>query len=168
METVEKIVEVNAPLSRVYNQWTQFESFPEFMEGVEEVRQVNDKVLHWKANISGKIREWDAEIFQQIPDSLIAWRATSGPAHTGSVSFRSRGPNLTEVMVRIEFQPQSLLESLAGTFGVIGRRIEGDLERFKDFIQNRQEETGGWRGRIMGRAVERPADEPRSKRLRST
>jgi uncharacterized membrane protein len=166
MDVTEKTIEVNAPLSTVYNQWTQFESFPEFMEGVEEVRQLDDKHLHWKASISGAIKEWDAEIIQQTPDSLIAWRATSGPMHSGTVSFRSRGPNRTEIMVRIEYRPQSMLESIAGTFGVIGRRIEGDLQRFKEFIENQPAETGGWRGRIMGNAVE-PPTEPRSKRIRT-
>jgi uncharacterized membrane protein len=165
METVEKIIEVNAPLSTVYNQWTQFESFPEFMDGVLEVEQLDDKRLHWKANVGGTIKEWDAEIIQQTPDSLIAWRSISGPDHTGTVSFRTRGPDRTEIMVRIEFRPQSMLESIAGTFGVVGRRVEADLERFKDFIQARPAETGAWRGRIFGSQVEQPT-EPRSKRLR--
>jgi uncharacterized membrane protein len=165
METVEKIIEVNSPLSTVYNQWTQFESFPEFMDGVLEVQQLDDKRLHWKATVGGKVKEWDAEIIQQTPDSLIAWRSVSGPTHNGTVSFRTRGPSRTEIMVRVEFQPESMLESLAGTFGVVGRRIEADLEQFKDFIQNRPAETGSWRGRISGARVEQPA-EPRSKRLR--
>jgi len=167
METVEKIIEVNAPLTTVYNQWTQFESFPEFMEGIIEVTQLDEKRLHWKATVAGQVKEWDAEIIQQTPDSLIAWRSISGPKHNGTVSFRSRGPNRTEIMVRVEFQPESMLESLAGTFGVVGRRIEGDLERFKEFIQSQPAETGSWRGRIIGARVERPA-EPRSKRLRQT
>jgi uncharacterized membrane protein len=165
METVEKIIEVNAPLRTVYNQWTQFESFPEFMEGILEVKQLDDKRLHWKANVGGTIKEWDAEIIQQTPDSLIAWRSISGPTHSGTVSFRTRGPNRTEIMVRVEIQPQSVLESFAGKFGVIGRRIEGDLVRFKDFIQDQPAETGAWRGRISGAQVE-PPTEPRSKRLR--
>jgi uncharacterized membrane protein len=167
MVTVEKTIEVNAPLSVVYNQWTQFETFPEFMEGIEEVRQLDDKRLHWKANISGTVKEWDAEITQQVPDSLIGWRTTSGPMHSGIVSFRSLGPSRTELRARIEFQPQSMLENLAGAFGVVGRRIEGDLQRFKQFIQNRSSETGGWRGRISGANVDEPT-EPRSKRIRQS
>jgi uncharacterized membrane protein len=155
METIEKAIEVDARLSAVYNQWTQFETFPEFMEGVEEVRQLNEKRLHWKANISGKIKEWEAEIYQQEPDSLIAWRTVSGPAHSGTVTFRSRGLNRTEIMVRIEYQPQSVVESLAGRLGIVGRRIEADLERFKQFLQNRPAETGAWRGRIHERVLER-------------
>jgi uncharacterized membrane protein len=134
------------------------------MDGVLEVEQLDDQRLHWKATVGGKVKEWDAEIIQQTPDSLIAWRSVSGPTHNGTVSFRTRGPNRTEIMVRVEFQPQSMLESLAGTFGVVGRRIEADLERFKDFIQNRAAETGSWRGRIFGARVEQPT-EPRSKRL---
>lgn len=165
METIEKIIEVNAPLSTVYNQWTQFESFPEFMEGVVEVKQLDDKRLHWKANIGGSITEWDAEIIQQTPDSMIAWRSVSGPVHTGTVSFRTRGANRTEVMVRIEIRPQSMLESIAGSFGVVDRRVEADLKRFKDFVEDRTAENGTWRGRIMGERIEQQT-EPRSKRLR--
>jgi uncharacterized membrane protein len=164
MEAAEKIIEVNAPLSKVYNQWTQFESFPQFMDGVVEVKQLDDKRLHWKANVGGKLKEWDAEIVQQVPDSLIAWRSVSGFPHSGTVCFRTRGPKRTEIMVRIEFQPQSMLESLAGTFGVAGRSIEDDLNRFKAFIENAPAETGAWRGRISGSEVDRPT-EPRSKRL---
>ncbi len=163
MDTVEKIIEVNAPLSVVYNQWTQFETFPEFMETVEEVQQLDSKRVHWKSKFSGKVKEWDAEIFQQEPDSLIAWRTTSGPVQTGTVSFRTRSPSRTEVAVRIEYQPETLVERLAGRFGIIGRRLKRDLEAFKEFIQNRPAETGGWRGRIHGRHIDQPT-EPRSKR----
>lgn len=164
---VEKTIEVNAPLSAVYNQWTQFEDFPEFMDGVEEVQQLDDKRLRWKTRISGRTKEWEAEIFQQEPDSLIAWHSTTGPMHSGTVSFRTRGPNRTEIMVHIEYYPETMLESVAGSFGVVGRRIEGDLDRFKEFIQNRPAETGAWRGRIHGSTIDRPG-EPRSKRIHTT
>lgn len=155
---VERTIEVNAPLNNVYNQWTQFERFPEFMEGVEDVQQLDDKRIHWKTKTAGQIKEWEAEIFQQEPDSLIAWRSTVGPMHAGTVSFRTRGPGCTEIMVRIEYYPQSMLESLAGTLGVVGRQIESGLEQFKHFIQNRSMETGGWRGRIHAGMVDQPAE----------
>lgn len=154
---IEKTIEVNVPLSTVYNQCTQVEDFPEFMDDFLEVQQLDDKRIHWKTKTAGRIQEWEAEIFQQEPDSLIAWRSVVGPMHAGTVSFRPRGPNRSEIMVRVEYYPQGMLESLAGSFGVIGRRIEDDLERFKQFIQNRPEETGGWRGRIHAGIVDPPA-----------
>lgn len=163
---IEKTIEVNAPLSAVYNQWIQFENFPEFMEGVIEVQQLDEKRLRWKTKSAGQVKEWEVEIFQQEPDSLVAWRSTSGPLHGGTVCFRSRGPNRTEIMLRVEYAPQGMLESLASSFGVVGRRIENDLERFKEFIQNQPAETGAWRGRILDGRVHQ-STEPRSKRVRT-
>lgn len=157
---IEKTIEVNAPLNSVYNQWTRFEDFPEFMEGVEELQQLDDKRIRWKTKTAGQLKEWEVEIFKQEPDSLIAWRSMVGPMHAGTVSFRIRGPGRTEIMVRIEYYPQSMLESLAGSLGVVGRRIEDDLGRFKEFIQNRPAEPGGWRGPIHGDRVDQSAAFP--------
>ena len=162
---VEKTIEVNASLNTVYNQWTQFEELPEFMEGVIEVQQLDEKRLRWKTKSSNEVKEGEVEIFQQEPDSLIAWRSTAGRMHAGTVSFRPRGPNRTEIMVHIEYAPQGMLESLAGGFGVVGLRIESDLAEFKEFIQNRPHETGAWRGRIHAEKVDQTT-EPRSKRIR--
>jgi uncharacterized membrane protein len=153
---IEKTIEVNAPLCAVYNQWTHFEDFPEFMEDVMEVQQLDDKRIHWQTKTAGRVQQWEVEIFQQEPDSLIAWRSLIGPMHAGTASFRTRGPSRTEIMIRVEYYPQGMLQSLAGSFGMIGRRIEDDLERFKQFIQNRPEETGAWRGRIHAGTVEQP------------
>ncbi len=166
MDTVEKTIDVDAPVGEVYNQWTQFETFPQFMEGVIEVEQLDAKRLHWKANIGGSIKEWDAEVVEQVPQSLIRWRAVSGLAHAGTVTFRDKGANRTEVRVKIEYQPASVLESLAGPLGIVGRRVEGDLMRFKKFIENRPSNTGDWTERT-GEANVETSLEPRSKRIRT-
>lgn len=148
MERIEKSIEVNAPLREVYNQWTQFEDFPRFMEGVEEVRQVDDKHLHWRAQIWGKEAEWDAEIYEQFVDRRIAWQSTSGHPNTGAVSFTEVGPERTRVNLVIEYEPLGAAEKMADFFGVVSSRVEGDLRRFRDFIEERGAATGAWRGQI--------------------
>lgn len=153
MESIEKTVEVNAPLSMVYNQWTQFEDFPQFMDGVKEVRQLDDKRLHWVAEIGGKRKEWDAEIFEQVPDRTIAWRSMDGAKNSGHVSFAPADNNGTRVSLKLNYDPEGALENVADALGVVGRRVEGDLQRFKRFIETRREETGGWRGEIHKREV---------------
>jgi len=165
MEHVEKSIEVDAPVSTVYNQWTQFEDFPRFMEGVEYVKQLDDKRLHWRADIGGKIVEWDAEIFEQIPDRRVAWRSVTGELNSGMVNFEPLGPNRTRVSVRINYKPEGAMEKIGSALGVVSQRVHRDLERFKEFIEARGRETGGWRGEIEGRRVE-PTEtrEPRSKR----
>ena len=154
MDHVEKCIEVEAPLSMVYNQWTQFEEFPRFMEGVEEVKQLDDKRLRWRAEIAGKVVEWDAEIFEQIPDRRVAWRSTTGALNTGMVNFESLGPNRTKVWLKINYKTEGAMEKIGSALGVISQRVEGDLERFKEFIEDRGSETGAWRGQIEGRHVE--------------
>lgn len=157
METIEKTIEVDAPVSTVYNQWTQFEDFPKFMEGVEEVQQLDDRRLHWKADIGGKTKEWDAEIFEQIPDQRIAWRSTTGSKNTGMVNFEPLGANRTRIAVRMNYDPEGLVENVGDFLGVVGRRVQGDLERFKQFIQIRGRETGAWRGEIHGKQTQPPS-----------
>jgi uncharacterized membrane protein len=156
MEKIEKTIEVDAPISTVYNQWTQFEEFPRFMEGVKEVRQLDDKRLHWVAEIGGKRKEWDAEIFQQIPDQAIGWRSMTGTKNTGQVSFEPTGNNGTKICLLLNYDPEGAVENIGDALGVVGRRIEGDLQRFKEFIQTRQRETGAWRGEIHGKKVQSP------------
>ena len=154
MDHVEKCIEVDAPLSMVYNQWTQFEEFPRFMEGVEEVKQLDDKRLRWRAEIAGKVVEWDAEIFEQIPDRRVAWRSTTGALNSGMVNFESLGPNRTKIWLKINYKTEGAMEKIGSALGVISQRVEGDLERFKEFIEERGSETGAWRGQIEGRNVE--------------
>jgi uncharacterized membrane protein len=156
METIEKSISVDVPVSAVYNQWTQFESFPQFMDAVKEVRQLDDKRLHWKAEIGGKTKEWDAEIFEQIPDQRIAWRSISGVKNSGMVNFAAIGPDQTEVNLQLHYDPQGTTEHLGDALGVVSARISADLRRFKKFIEKRRLPTGGWRGEIHGKEV-RPA-----------
>src|SRR5258706_10864204 len=148
METIDKTIEVSAPINRVYNQWTQFEEFPKFMEGVEQVKQVDDRHLHWVASIGGATREWDAEILEQVPDQRIAWRSTSGALNSGVVSFQALGPDRTRIDLKPSYRPEGAADKVGATLCVVSSRVEGDLKRFKEFIQNRGGETGAWRGKI--------------------
>lgn len=149
MATVEESVEVSAPVHAAYNQWTQFEGFPQFMEGVKEVRQLDDKRLHWKAEVGGKTEEWDAEITEQIPDQRIAWRSTSGAPNAGVVTFHPVSDNKTKVMLQLEAQPRSAGEKVGDAMGMLDRQVKSDLKRFKEFIESRAgEPTGAWRGEI--------------------
>jgi uncharacterized membrane protein len=148
MERLQKSIEVDCPLNQVYNQWTQFEEFPRFMEGVKSVKQVDDTRLHWVAEIAGKEKQWTAKIIEQIPDHRIAWESESGEFTSGVVSFQSLNPNRTRVSLEIAYDPKGFMENAGDAIGVVSRRIEGDLKRFKEFIENRGQETGGWRGTI--------------------
>jgi uncharacterized membrane protein len=148
MSTVQKSIDVNAPVNSVYNQWTQFEDFPAFMEGVKEVRQLDDSHLHWCAEVAGKDVEWDAEITEQIPDQRIAWRSVDGTQNAGIVSFHKLNDGSTRVMVQMDYDPEGLIENAGDAMGLLSHRVEGDLERFKDFLESRGSETGAWRGTI--------------------
>ncbi len=148
MDRVAKSIEIEKPLRMVYDQWTQFEEFPRFMEGVEEVVQHGDRILHWKAKIGGKVEEWDAEIVDQVPDQQIAWRHTRGAVNRGVVSFMPLDGERCKVTLALEYDPNGFVEKVGDVLGVVSRRVEGDLERFKKFVEERQEETGAWRGQI--------------------
>jgi len=148
MSTVEKHIEIKVPVSVAYNQWTQFEKFPEFMEGIEEVKQLTDKTLYWSAEIGNKDKEWNAEITEQIPDQRIAWKSTTGARNDGVVWFTSIDSNTTRVNVEMTYEPEGIVENIGSALGIFSNRVEGDLERFKDFIEYRGNETGAWRGKI--------------------
>jgi uncharacterized membrane protein len=148
MAKIDKSIEVGVPLSTAYNQWTQFEEFPKFMEGVEYVKQLDDTQLHWKAEIGGVTREWKAEITEQRPDEMIAWQSIDGPLNTGVVTFEALGPDMTRVMLEIEYEPEGATENVGTGLGLVAARVEGDLERFRDFIEERGHETGAWRGQV--------------------
>jgi uncharacterized membrane protein len=178
METIEKSVDVDVPLSTAYNQWTQFEEFPKFMEGIESVDQLDDKRLHWKARIAGREKEWDAEIFEQIPDRRIAWRSTSGAMNSGMVNFIGLGTSGTRVSLKINYEPEGVVENLGDALGLVSARVSGDLGRFKEFIETRGSPTGAWQGEIKGRQVNPSGQRamnsnatsesgPRSKRIRT-
>jgi uncharacterized membrane protein len=153
MSTVEKSIEVEAPIRVVYNQWTQFEEFPRFMEGVKAVRQLDDKRLHWRAEIAGQDVEWDAIITEQMVEKYIGWRSTEGAHNAGTVSFEALGPNRTRVTVRMEYEPEGAMQTIGDWLGAFTSRVEGDLRRFKEFIEARGIETGGWRGEIVAEEV---------------
>ena len=141
-------IEVNAPLTAVYNQWTQFEEFPHFMDGVEEVRQEGNNRLFWKAKIAGKVKEWDAEITDQVPDKRIAWESIDGSSNSGTITFDELGENLTRVNATIGYEPEGLLEKTGDALGFPSARIEEDLKRFRDYIEERGRETVVGKGRL--------------------
>lgn len=148
MSTIEESVEVQVPVSVAYNQWTQFEDFPRFMEGIESVKQIDDTHLHWKAKIAGATREWEAEITEQHPDERIAWHATEGAENAGVVTFHKISADTTKVMLQLDFDPKGFLETAGDAMGFVRTRTAGDLKRFKLFIEERGTETGAWRGNV--------------------
>jgi uncharacterized membrane protein len=148
MSTIEKSIEVNVPVRTAYNQWTQFEEFPRFMQGIKSVKQLDDTHVHWHAEIAGVDREWDAEIVEQVPDRRIAWRSVSGARNDGIVEFTPVGSDRTRLTVRLEYEPQGIAENVGDMANVPDRRVQGDMERFKQFIESRGQETGGWRGTV--------------------
>ncbi|MBA4147852.1 MAG: SRPBCC family protein [Verrucomicrobia bacterium] len=174
METIEKSIDVNAPIRAVYNQWTQFEEFPRFMDGIDQVQQLDNVRLHWKATVAGKTKEWDSEIVEQTPDKIISWRSIAGASNSGTVRFEAVDANTTKVLLNLNYEPESATEKVGGALGVASGKVEGDLKRFKEFIEQRGAETGGWRGEIHGgkesgadrlKTAAEIATEPRSKRL---
>jgi uncharacterized membrane protein len=146
--TVEKSITVEAPISAVYNQWTQFEEFPQFMGGVKQVQQLDDKRLHWVAEIAGVKREWDAEIVQQVPDQKIAWAATEGATNAGQVTFLALGTTSTQVTLHLEYEPEGVVEAVGDKLNIVEKQATSDLEKFKTFIEERGLATGGWRGGV--------------------
>ena len=145
---VEKSIEVDAPVRVVYDQWTQFETFPRFMGGVEQVTQLDDRTLRWVAEIGGVRREWDATILEQVPDEKIAWAAVEGATNAGAVYFAPLGADRTSVRLHLEYEPEGLVERAGDALDVVERRAQADLEEFKRFIENRDNATGAWRGSI--------------------
>ena len=148
MAHIEKSIVVNAPLSTVYNQWTQFEEFPRFMEGVKEVRQLDDKHLRWRAEIGGQAKEWDAEITEQEPDHRISWKSISGAPNAGTVRFEPLGADRTRVQLAMAYEPEGAVENVGDRLGVFSARVQRTVEEFKKFIETRGRETGGWRGKV--------------------
>jgi len=148
----ETSIVVHASLEEVYNQWTQFEEFPRFMEGVEEVRQLDDKTLFWRARIGGALKEWDADIVDQTPNRRIAWKSRAGARNAGAVLFAPTDDG-TLVTLKLVYDPEGPAETVADGLGVVRRKVEQALRDFKDFIEERQRATGAWRGEIHGREV---------------
>ncbi len=158
METIDQSIDVNADIRTVYNQWTQFEDFPEFMDGIEEVKQLDDQRLHWVAKVAGHRHEWDAEIYEQVPDERIAWRSLSGKRNDGEVRFEKTSDNQTRVSVQFVYEPEGAMEKMGDSLGVLTSKVKGDLKRFKEFVEKRGQETGAWRGEIHGGNVQKETE----------
>ena len=150
MARIEESIEVDVPITTAYNQWTQFEEFPRFMEGVESVTQLDNTHVRWVAEIAGKKHEWDAEITHQEPDSRVAWRATDGKDNSGAVTFQPLGAERTKVEVQMSYETEGLVEKVGSAIGVDDQRVKKDLGRFKELIEGRGGETGAWRGEVRG------------------
>ncbi len=148
MTTVEQHIDIDVPVRTAYDQWTQFEEFPTFMEGVESVTQIDDTHMRWVAEVGGARREWDAEITEQHPDHRVAWRSTDGKTNSGVVTFHRLEENRTRVMVQIDHDPEGLLEKAGTALGFDDRRVKSDLQRFKELVETRGAPSGGWRGEV--------------------
>jgi uncharacterized membrane protein len=148
MSRIVEEIEVDVPVRVAYDQWTQFESFPQFMEGVDRVVQVDDTTLEWTATIAGKTKHWRAEIVEQRPDELISWRSIEGARNDGTVRFEAVTPNRTRIELELDVEPEGLLEKAGDALGIVERRVRGDLERFREFIEARGHESGAWRGQV--------------------
>jgi len=154
MGTITESVDVGVDLETAYNQWTQFETFPKFMEGVEQVEQLTDEKLHWVTKIGPVVREFDAVITEQRPDEVIAWHSTDGPDFAGRVTFREIGPEHTQITAEMNVDPEGFVENVGDKVGIIEARVAGDMRRFKEFIESRAgQETGEWRGEIHNGTV---------------
>jgi uncharacterized membrane protein len=156
MSRFEEVIDVDLPVRDVYNQWTQFESFPSFMEGVEKVVQRDDRTLEWTASIAGQDRSWTAVITDQTPDVRVAWKSTSGADNAGAVLFEPAGEG-TRVTLRIDIDPEGFIENVGDKVGGVERRVKADLKRFKEFMESKGRASGAWRGEIHGREVRDPA-----------
>jgi uncharacterized membrane protein len=154
MSRFEESITVDAPVRVAYDQWTQFEEFPRFMDGVEQVEQLDDKRLRWRATIAGQTKEWTAEITDQTVDTRVAWKSVEGAENAGAVTFRSIGPDRTEISLTVDAEPDGPIESAGDALGFLERRVHGDLERFKEHIEHAGGNGKGWRGEIHGDEVQ--------------
>ena len=148
MSKIESSIDVAVPVGVAYDQWTQFEDFPRFMDAVESVSQRDDRHLHWVAKVAGVRKEWDAEITQQEPDQRVAWTSTTGAKNAGAVDFHRIDDRQTRITLTMDVEPDGPLETVGSAVGVPEREVEGDLKRFKEFIEQRGAPTGAWRGAV--------------------
>jgi uncharacterized membrane protein len=163
MPRFESTVDVDVPVRTAYDQWTQFETFPRFMDNVERVEQLDDRNLRWVASIAGQRKEWTAEISDQTPDTRVAWRSTSGDQNDGAVLFEPIDANRTRLTLRIDVEPTGPVESAGAALGFVERAVKSDLNNFKEYIESRRAPTGAWRGEIHGEEVQPDATEARSR-----
>lgn len=151
--TVNEAIDVNVPVRKAYNQWTQFEEFPLFMKSVQQIRQINEKRLSWRAMIGGEEKEWEVEISEQIPDKRIAWHSTTGVRNAGVVTFHKLSDSTTRIMLQMDYQPEGVLEQVGDALGVVKKEARANLQSFKQLIEERGAETGAWRGTITDGAI---------------
>jgi uncharacterized membrane protein len=155
MERIEKTIEVERPVRTVYNQWTQFEEFPHFMDGVKEVRQLDDSHVHWRASVGGREKEWDAEITEQVPDEKIGWKSVSGDGwNAGVVRFEPLSANRTRVRLVMAYEPQGAVERVGDALGVLSASVQSSVENFKQYIESQRTEGDGWRGQVHDSVAE--------------
>jgi uncharacterized membrane protein len=148
VSTITESIDVSVPVSTAYNQWTQFESFPQFMDGVREIRQLDDTHTHWVTQIGGITREFDATITEQHPDQRVAWKSDGGPTHAGVVTFHRLDDRTTRVTAQMDIDPEGFVEQVGDKLGILNHRVSGDLKRFKEFIESHGQETGAWREHV--------------------
>ena len=146
--SIVETIEVNVPVRTAYNQWTQFEDFPQFMKSVKEIRQLDDKHLHWRANVAGEEKEWDVEITEQIPDQRIAWRSVTGVKNGGVVTFHKISDTCTRIALQMDYEPEGAMEAIGDAFGAVRMEARANLSNFKELLEKRGSETGAWRGKI--------------------
>jgi uncharacterized membrane protein len=158
MSRISETIDVDVPVRAVYDQWTQFETFPKFMDGIDRVVQVDDTTVDWTATIAGRTKQWRARIEEQQPDQLVSWRSVDGARNDGRVEFESLGPNRTRVTLELDVEPDGAIESVGDALGLVEGRVRGDLEHFKEFIEGRQVATGAWRGEVEGGREVAPDD----------
>ena len=161
MSTIEESIDIDVAVRTAYDQWTRFEEFPSFMEGVESVTQLDDTHLHWVAEIAGVRREWDAVIAEQHPDARVAWTSTSGTSNAGVVTFHRLDESQTRVMLQLDVDPEGFVEKVGDALGIIRRRAAGDLRRFKELVEGGGAASGGWRGEVQNASAGDQADERR-------
>ena len=149
MSKIEESIQVEVPVRTAYDQWTQFEEFPRFMEGVEQVRQIDDTHVHWVAQVAGRKKEWDAEITEQTPDQRVAWKSTDGDDNAGVVTFHKLDDGLTQVMVQMDYETDGVVEAAGDALGLATRRVKGDLGRFKELVESNGQQPNGWRGEVV-------------------
>jgi uncharacterized membrane protein len=159
LTTISEHIDVDVPVRVAYDQWTQFESFPQFMEGVDRVDQLDDATLNWTATIAGRTKQWRARITEQRPDQVIAWKSTEGARNDGAVRFEILGSNRTRIELTLDVDPDGMVETAGAALGVVERQVKGDLERFRDFVESQGASSGAWRGEIEGGLVRGPAQD---------
>src|SRR6478672_3396824 len=165
MNIIEEI-DVGVPISVAYNQWTSFNEFPSFMKKVKNVDEETDEetTISWKAQVFWSHRTWEAKILEQVPDEKIVWKSKGAKGHVdGAVTFHELGPNLTRILVVLEYYPQGFMERTGNIWRAAGRRARLELKHFRRHVMTRTilepDEVEGWRGIIHDGEVVKTHDE---------